>query len=1004
MMNEYYRERNYEKIIELYKEAQPADITDADVVNKVAESYRRVGKVADAITWTERLVELKPERRLLERLCEMYLQTETSKDAWKKLLDLSRGKSSECEAVASYFFEKAQGASGTRLEELARDMLDSVSSYDDAIYFEAAECLDSDYYLRQIIARSSNEANKKKAEELLKSTQKANTKKRVSTPAIQRIERKIPEMVEKLFADVVGMDEIKAEIGALYHHLKVNHNRIDRIAVPFNFVISGQVGSGKTKLAYIITELLYEAGISKRREPREISAVSLMESMEEALEDAPPVIIINNAECLWRATEQSDKEGGEKNQIWLVFEQLLEEACQEQEHFFLFLGNTTEMDSLIRNNSKIKNYVTYLQIPVYTGKQLHQIGLQMIEKDEYEISDAGKEQFYQEVRKKSVLGDFANGHTIQQIIIEAKKNLAYRVAKEGGMRCYEDRDFVMNEEAEENRDDLLEKLNSLIGLSGVKDEVNEKIALFEERERNRKEGNEDEEAVSLNTLLLGPPGTGKTTVARLLGKIYGQIGILPRGDIFVEVTRESLVAGYSGQTGLKVDEVVKKAMGGVLFTDEAYNLVTGENDEFGKEAFNTLLTKAENYRDRLMVIMAGYEEPMRQLLAVNEGMERRFPHRLHFEDYNEDELMEIFCSMLTKRHYYLHADAEQAVKRLIKSKKSRSNFGNAGEVRNILEGLIQKLAVRALNEKIEQSVDRRTIRKIDIEEYIGREAENEKTLDDYLDELNHLTGMENVKIHIMNEIKASKIAQERARRAGVDYSPGSLHMLLVGNAGTGKTTVARLIGKIYGKAGLIKNQDVFVEIRRESLVAGYMGQTGAKVTKEVERAKGGIMFIDEAYNLVNGEHDEFGKDALNTLLAPIENNRDDLMVIMAGYEEEMDKLLKHNQGLRSRLNTKLTLEDYSLEDMVQIFYKKAELEGYRIEEGLEACVAEYISRAKAEAEADFGNARGVRNCFENVVKRMNARLAANDTGILSEAQLHQLSDEEISMIRREDME
>ena len=1004
MLHEYYREGNYEKVIELYMDVNPQDVAEENIVMKVAESYRRLGRIAGAIAWMERLVELRPERRPLERLSEAYRRVGATSEQWKRLLDLAIGKSKECEAISRYFYEKQSGADAERLAELAQKMLGEALTYNDEIYFEAAECLDRNYYLRQILARSSDEASKRRAEEMLQNSEKTQKKAVASVQAVKRVKREVPEAVEKLFADMIGVDDIKEEIGALYQHLKVNQNQIDRIAVPFNFVISGQVGSGKTKLAYIITELLYETGISKRREPLEISAISLMESMEEVLEDAPPVVIINNAEYLWSAAVQPEKGGQEKNQIWLLLEQLLEDACLGQEHFYLFLGEMSAMDSLISNNSKIKNYVTYLKIPVYTGRQLHQIGLQMIEKDEYEISEDGKEQFYQELRKKSVLGDFANGHTIQQVIIEAKKNLAYRVAKEGGTRCYENRDFVMQDEQEESLDQLREKLDSLIGLSTVKDEVNEKIALFEAREKNRKDGNEDEESVSLNTLLLGPPGTGKTTVARLLGKIYGQIGILPRGDIFVEVTRDGLVAGYSGQTAIKVDEVVKKAMGGVLFIDEAYNLVTGDNDEFGKEAFNTLLTRAENYRDRLMIIMAGYEEPMRQLLAVNEGMARRFPHQLHFEDYNEDELMEIFCSMLAKRRYYLHADAETAVKRLIKSKMSRNSFGNAGEIRNMLEGMIQKLAVRALNQKIEQSVDRRTIRRIDVEEYIGHETENEKTLDDYLDELNNLTGMEAVKKHIMDEIKSSKIAQERARRAGVSYSPGSLHMLLVGNAGTGKTTVARLIGKIYGKAGLIKSEDVFVEIRRESLVAGYMGQTGAKVIKEVERAKGGIMFIDEAYNLVNGEHDEFGKDALNTLLAPIENNRDDLMVIMAGYEEEMEDLLNHNQGLRSRLNTKLTLEDYSLEEMVRIFYKKAELEGYKLDEGLEDCVAEYIVREQEKAYPDFGNARGVRNCFEAVVKRMNARLAANDEVLLSETQLQLLSDEEISTIRREDIE
>ncbi|MBQ7927071.1 MAG: AAA family ATPase [Lachnospiraceae bacterium] len=1004
MLNEYYREGSYEKVVALYAGIIPEEISEENVVMKVAESYRRLGRVKEAALWMERLVELRPQRRQLEHLSRLYLKAGASMEQWKKLLTLSVGQSREAEAIARYFYEKQRGAESARLEELAQKMLEEAITYEDAIYFEAANYLDRNYCLQQILAKSRDEENKKKAQQMLRAADKNTQRTVTAIQEVKRVKRKVPEAVEKLFADMIGVEEIKEEIGALYQHLLVNRNRIDRIAVPFNFVISGQVGSGKTKLAYIITELLYQTGISKKREPLEISALSLMESMTEVLEDAPPVVIINHAEYLWSTATQSEGGGEGKNQIWPILEQLLEDACLGQEHFYLFLGEATAMDSFISNNSKIKNFVTYLKIPVYSGSQLHQIGLQMIEKDDYEISEEGKEQFYQELRKKSVLGDFANGHTILQVLIEAKKNLAYRVAKEGGARCYEDRDFVMQDKQEESLEELREKLNSLIGLDSVKEEVNEKIALFEAREKNRREGSEDEEAVSLNTLLLGPPGTGKTTVARLLGKIYGQIGILPRGDIFVEVTRDGLVAGYSGQTALKVDEVVKKAMGGVLFIDEAYNLVTGDNDEFGKEAFNTLLTRAENYRDRLMVIMAGYEEPMGQLLSVNEGMTRRFPHQFHFADYKEEELMEILYSMLEKRRYYLHTDAEVAVKRLIRSRMSRHNFGNAGEIRNMLEGMLQKLAVRVLNQKIEQSVDRRTIRKTDVEEYIGHETEKEKTLDDYLDELNHLIGMEDVKKHIMDEIKSAKIAQERARRAGVSYSPGSLHMLLVGNAGTGKTTVARLIGKIYGKAGLIKNENVFVEIRRESLVAGYMGQTGGKVRKEVERAKGGIMFIDEAYNLVNGDHDEFGKDALNTLLAPIENNREDLMVIMAGYEEEMEGLLNRNQGLRSRLNTKLTLEDYSMEEMVRIFYKKAELEGYRLDKDLKDCVAAYITREQEKAYPDFGNARGVRNCFEAVVKRMNARLAANGEILLSERKLQQLSDEELSTIRREDIE
>lgn len=1007
MITELYRKEEFEKITELYADLEIEQINESVPVLRIAESCRKMQKWEQCIKWTEWLIQLKPEARYLVKLKELYIQEGASKQQWQNLMKMSLDKSEEVYAISEYFYKKKSGADTDTLKALCKKMMSEIS-YEDAIYFEVARVYENAgdldeqrYYLEQIQQCTHNEESRDKAQRMLQKKEGSKEEILPDDMRLRRTERTIPSAIQKYFADIIGMDSIKEELGALYHYLHMEKTKEDKIAVPYNFVIAGQPGSGKTKLAKIIVQMLFDMGLTEEQEALEVNALSVMEDAS-ILEEAQ-VIIVNNAECMCGSSTEESKEGSE-NGIWLAMESLLEKACNERTHFYLFLGEANAMDKLMRSNPKLKKYLTYLKIPVYSGKELHQLGLQMIERDHYDISDEGKEQFYQQIRRKSVLGDFANGHSIHNLIIEAKKNLAYRTVTDGMSKSFDVVDFIMQEEREETLDELLHKLNSLTGLDVVKKEVKEKIATFNLLEKNRKSGFGNEEFITLNTLLLGPPGTGKTTVARLLGKIYGQIGILPRGDIFVEVTRDGLVAGYTGQTALKVDELVKKAMGGVLFIDEAYNLVTGEHDEFGKEAFNTLLTRAENYRDRLMIIMAGYEEPMRELLAVNEGMARRFPHELHFENYTEEELYTIFQSMMIQRGYHLHMNAEDSVKRLIKSKMSRNNFGNAGDIRNMLDGMIQKLSVRVFNQKIEGHIDRMTIRKNDVEEYMGHSTEIEKTLEDYLEELNRLTGLEAVKNHIMEELKSSKIAQERARRAGVDYSPGTLHMLLVGNAGTGKTTVARLIGKIYGKAGLIKNEDVFVEIRRESLVAGYMGQTGAKVIREVDKAKGGILFIDEAYNLVNGDHDEFGKDALNTLLAPIENNRDDLMVIMAGYEPEMDDLLNHNQGLRSRLNTKLVLEDYSLEQMVHIFYKKAETEGYLIENGIEDCVCGYLENEKKKAYPDFGNARGVRNCFEAVVKRMNSRLASYEDALPSAKQLQSLSDEEIRTIRKIDFE
>lgn len=1008
-IKQLYIEEKYEEIVCLTEGISPREIFEEDILYRVAESCRLMPDWKKAAMWYERLTELTSQRRYLEKLSQVYLHSDASREQWKLLYTRAENVSENVRATAVYQVAKREERPDEELYKLAQTA--ARKDYQDELYFELAILCEKlgktgeiKFYLEKIKNNSEDAAAVARAEQLMSRTSEDKAEKKGSGSFLIKMkkgkrERIVPETIEPYFSDIIGMQSIKEELGALYHC--IHQKESAAIPVPYNFIISGQPGSGKTMLAKIIAKILYDNELTTTREAVEINAISIMEDMT-LLQDSG-VVIINNAECLWQSV--SEEGGSDGNRIWMALEPVLENACRKRNQFYIFLGEPESMESLLRSNAKLKNYVTYLRIPVYSSYELHKIGEQLLRGDGYLLSKDASEQFYQQIRRNSALGDFANGHSIRSLVIEAKKNMGYRVAQGGKEGEFEAEDFIMQNDNEESLEELRNKLNSMIGLQKVKEEVDQKIIFYQERENSRRAGvmASDDESVTLNTLLLGPPGTGKTTVARLLGQIYGRIGILPRGDIFVEVTRDGLVAGYAGQTAIKVDELIKKAMGGVLFIDEAYNLVTGDNDEFGKEAFNTLLTRAENYRDRLMIIMAGYEEPMRQLLKANEGMKRRFPNELHFENYTEEELWQIFNSMLAGRDYVLHTDAKRSVERLIKSRMGRSDFGNAGDIRNMIDGMVQKLAVRMHGDRSNNIGYRRTIRKVDVESYVGKTSDAEKALEDYLDELDALIGLEGVKKHIKEEIKASRIAQERARRAGVTYSPGSLHMLLTGNAGTGKTTIARLIGKIYGKAGLIKSEEVFVEIRRESLVAGYMGQTGMKVANEVDKARGGILFIDEAYNLVNGDHDEFGKEALNTLLAPIENNRDDLMVIMAGYEEEMDELLDNNQGLRSRMNTTLKLEDYSQAQMREIFYQRAAENGYVIEAGLEELVEERLWEEKERAKSDFGNARGVRNVYEKVVKRMNARICAQIQDSLSEEELQKLDDRELNTILREDI-
>ena len=256
-------------------------------------------------------------------------------------------------------------------------------------------------------------------------------------------------------------------------------------------------------------------------------------------------------------------------------------------------------------------------------------------------------------------------------------------------------------------------------------------------------------------------------------------------------------------------------------------------------------------------------------------------------------------------------------------------------------------------------------------------AEEEQPKPDFdalMAELEDLVGLEEVKKDIKNLMNLVKVRKLREAN-DLPVPPMSLHMVFLGNPGTGKTTVARLLSGLYAAIGVLSKGQL-VEVDRSGLVAGYVGQTAIKTQEVIKSAMGGVLFIDEAYSLSSGGENDFGREAIETLLKAMEDHRDDLIVIVAGYTGPMENFINSNPGLESRFNKYIFFPDYNGEQLTAMFRKRCEKNGYTLSEEADAAAVDFFTQLYEERSDNFGNGRDVRNAFEDMVVRQSNRVAA----------------------------
>ncbi len=493
------------------------------------------------------------------------------------------------------------------------------------------------------------------------------------------------------------------------------------------------------------------------------------------------------------------------------------------------------------------------------------------------------------------------------------------------------------------------------------------------------------EAPLLHMVFSGSPGTGKTTFARLVGEILHEAGVLRRGHL-VETTPGQMVAQYIGGTAAKTNQIIDSALDGVLFIDEAYGLAEADRGGFGAEALETLLTRMENDRQRLVVVAAGYTQKMQTFLEANPGLSRRFPaeNRLVFTDLGYDELAEILRQSLRSRGLNLHPSLESTLEECIQGmlREKDEHFGNAGEMRNLADALERAYAARTATDSLAPAV----LLPQDLPNHYQRFLQPQvDCVEDVFQELDALIGLEGVKRSL--RALAYRIQMENQRKEmDAAYTPNypKSHFIFTGNPGTGKTTVARLVGRLFRALGLL-SQGHLVEVSRADLVAGYVGQTALKTAQKIKEARGGVLFIDEAYTLARGGSQDFGQEAMDTLVKALEDESRHLVVIAAGYPEEMHGFLKKNPGLASRFGDPILFADYSPSQLRELLSQYAAHDQYQVTQEVLEQMTAVLTQRRAAQKRSFGNARAARNLWEEVKNRHaedlytgNARSAEHD--------------------------